>query len=87
MRILKLDDIFEIEVAKTMQALYQNNLPVHLANLHKYVKDRHICTTRETAHGNISIPKLNKNITKRSLKYLGAKIWNSIQSKQRQLSK
>ena len=63
MRILKFEDIFRLELGKTMHALNNHLLSSPLSILFNYIRNRHATTTRGSLCGNFSLPKIKKEYT------------------------
>ena len=81
MNILKLDDIYLLKVAIEMRKLIFNN-SLHNYNIH-FIQTSHNYQTRSSTKNNLSIPSINKNIGKASLKYKGPIIWNEVPAEYR----
>ena len=86
LQILKLEDLYKLEVAKFMHQFSQNKLPCRFRHYFSHPSDRHTHSTRHASGKNISLPRFSSTKTQRSIKYIGAKIWNDIPLDLKQLS-
>ena len=81
LRILKLDDLFELELGKFMHQFHNNKLPNSFAGYFQEVGKSHQRNTRAANTLNYVVKKCNKKAGELSVKYLGAKLWNKLENK------
>ena len=72
--ILKLNDLFDFEVAKLMYQIIHKNTPNNFESYFTYSA----YSTRQNSANHLFLPCFHTSRTQRSIKYLGSKIWNSI---------
>ena len=77
-KILKISDLYKLEVAKFMFQHHNNLLPDLFSNYFVAISRVHGYSTRGSANNNYYIPSITKSNAKSSLFYGGAKLWNSI---------
>ena len=87
LRILKLDDIFTFELGKFMHQHHKNVLPNSFSDYFQELATAHQRTTRASVRGDIKVIRCNKAIGQRSLRYQGAKLWNTMSSQIRSANK
>ena len=80
LRILKLEDLFELELGKFMHQFYNNKLPKSFAGFFLEVCKSHQRNTRAANTLKYVVNKCNKKAGELSVKYLGAKVWNNLQN-------
>ena len=78
LQILKLDDLCKFEVAKLMHQFPQKKISDIFCQYFTYYNDIFKCSTRNSADYNLYLPQFFSNRTQRSIKYVGAKIWNNF---------
>ena len=78
LRILKLDDLHKLEIGKFMHQFYKNTLPNTFAGYFLEVRKTHKRNTRTANTLNYVVKRCNKKAGERSVKYLGAKVWNNL---------
>ena len=78
LKILKLQDLFQLELALFMFKYKSNTLPLNLTNLFQNLDKIHNKGTRSISHGNYFLPQYTTTRLQRSIKYQGAKLWNTI---------
>ena len=76
--ILLLPKLFEFETTKIVYSYKFNFLPKIFDNYFSYAKPCHSRTTRFLLKNRLTIPLFESNRTKRSIKFIGPKIWNFI---------
>ena len=76
--ILKLYDLTNYCIAVFMFKLNNNLLPHKFQLLFKKVSDVHMYHTRSATKQNLYLPKARTNFGKFNIKYIGSKIWNSL---------
>ena len=80
LRILKLDDLFELELGKFMHQFHNDKLPKSFAGYFQNVGNSHQHNTRAANTLNYVVKKCNKKMGEHSVKYIGAKLWNNLQN-------
>ena len=84
-KILKLHDIYSLEVAKFVKQTLLGRLPPYFLDYyHKFI-NIHSHSTRSTIHHNLALPLYSTARAQNSIKFQGAKIWNNIPSGVRRL--
>ena len=79
LQILKLDDLFILEIAKLMYLFIPNKMPDRFKNYFMYSTDVFSYSTSNSKTNQLLyFTHYSTNRTQRSFKYLGVKIWNSI---------
>ena len=86
LNILKLADIYDLELAKHMHQLHNNKLPFSLHEDYVKLNEMHTHNTRQTQNAVYFKPRVNKSIGKELLVYRGAKLWENIASSIKSLS-
>ena len=78
LELLKLHDLYKLEIAKIMYKLFNNKLPPILKS--RFVKTDmiHAHETRSVKQSNYFLPRVNKSICQNSIAFCGAKMWNEI---------
>ena len=76
--VLTIPLLFQYETAKLVHRHSSNDLPVNLSNY--FTLSKNIYSTRSTTNENLQTPLLRLQRTQKSIKFTGAKIWNSIPS-------
>ena len=80
LKILKITDLYKLEIGKLVHAQFFNKLPYTLSNY--FIESSNISqkTTRNVWKGskNLYIPQYSNARLQRCIKYQGVKIWNEI---------
>ena len=76
--ILKLSDLYRLELGKFMQMFFSKSIPCYFDDYFIAFKNanKHItisCTSR-----NLKLPLYSTNRTQKSVKFQGAKLWNAV---------
>ena len=80
MNILKVKDIFELEIAKFMYSDYHSMLHKNFDNYFQYASKLHDYKTRSITADNFYWERAEtRNGQQRSFSYIKMKIWNKIQ--------
>ena len=82
--VLTIPLLFQNETAKLVHRHSSNDLPVNLSKY--FTLPKNIYSTRSTTNENLQTPLLRRQRTQKSIKFTGAKIWNSIPSNIRKSS-
>ena len=86
LKLLKVKDMYHLEMAKFMYLFQHNKLPRLYHNYFTSTKSVHKYNTRCTSYGNYYLHAINSNAAKKALQYSGAQIWNGLQPKWKDLS-
>ena len=86
LQILKLDDLYKFEVAKLMHHFTRKKKTDIFCQYFTYSNDIFKYLTRNSANYNLYLSQFSSNRTQRSMKYVGAKIWNNILDRFKQFS-
>jgi len=78
LNLLKLGDIYSLELGKLMLKFHSGNLPDHFNRLFTPVNQVHCHATRSATRGAYFWQMAHTKHGKRSLKHLGPKIWDNI---------
>jgi len=77
--ILKIQEIYQLEIAKLVFRHMHYNSLLTFSNIFKSISDTHFRSTRLSSNKfNLYLPRYKTNELQRSFKYQGVKIWNSI---------
>ena len=76
--ILKLNDLYNFEIAKFLYQYVHDMLPLQFNHYFTYMHDAHSHTTRNSTSKALAIKRFSTNRGQNSIKYKGATIWNSI---------
>ena len=85
MKILKVKDIFELEIAKFMYSYYHSLLLENFDNYFKYASKHHDYKTRSITAENYYSERAKTRNGQRSYCYIEVKIWNNISPTFKQL--
>ena len=86
-RILKVADLFELEVSKFMHSHFHNSLPLCFSSFFVESRYLHSYPTRHAEQRNYNVSMFRTNRGKRSIQFLGPTIWNNTPNEIRSLSK
>ena len=78
LKILKLDNLYHYETAQLMYQYVHKMLPTHFSSYFTDVSNGYTHSTRNYLLKAISIPRYSTTRAQKSIKYIGAKIWNEI---------
>ena len=78
--ILKLEDLYNFEIAKLMYQISHSKSPLNFKYYFAYSSDVSSYSTRHTSSNDIFLPRFISSKTHHSIKYIRAKIWNYIPS-------
>ena len=78
LNILKISDIYHLELGKFMYQLYSDRLPAVFVQLFKKIKEIHSHNTRQTEKLTYFLPRVSKTIGQQLLTFRGVKLWYSI---------
>ena len=82
-KILKIDDIFNINLGSMMHKLSKKELPPVLDSLFKKNNEIHKYSTRQTNH--YHLPKTRLRLLQNTFVYNGPKFWNSLHADLKQI--
>ena len=85
LNMLKLDDIYRLELGKFMHRLYEGNIPKVMIESFTYLKHLHHHNTRQVENSSYFLPRINKVFAKSRLSYRGIKSWKSINNEMKKL--
>ena len=77
-KILKLEDIFKLELAKFMYLYTNNVLPKVFQNYFKFMTDTQDYNTRNSSIKNLFLQRMSTTHAQSSSFFTGLKLWNSI---------
>ena len=83
--ILRIKDIFNLEIAKHVHKFQSNSLPAIFKDQYMYKYNTRNIQTRSSTRKDLVIKRTQKDIGKRSSSVLGATVWNSIPTDTRTL--
>ena len=86
LKILKLQDLFQLELAQFMFKYKSNALPTNLSNLFQSVEKIHSKGTRSITNCNYFLTQCTSSRLQRSIKYQGVKLWNTLNPEIKQSS-
>ena len=75
---LTVDDIYELELAKFMNRLYDKQLPDVFLDLFTKINVVYKYQTRQTESLEYFLPPVNKVFGKKQLAYKGAELWGKL---------
>ena len=78
LNILKISDIYRLELGKFMYQLYSDRLPAVFVQLFKKIKEIHSHNTRQTEKSTYFLLRVSKTIGQQLLTFRGVKLWYSI---------
>ena len=81
LNLLKLNDIYKLELAQIMHKLYNNNLPIVVQNRFIKTEKTHTYVTKGANKSNYFLSRVNKTVGQNKLEYRGVKFWNQIGEK------
>ena len=79
-KILKMDDVYKLELGKFMYLYDVNDLPEIFETYFLSIDHAHHYNTRSKSNGNYFVNSVRTNSGKNSIKFLGARLWNQIES-------
>jgi len=77
--ILKLSDLVEYCTSIFMYKFKNNILPCNFIDYFKHISEVHSYQTRSATKQNLYLPKAKTNYGKFNIKFVGTKIWNSLE--------
>ena len=75
LNILKISDIYHLELGKFMYQIYSDKLPAVFAQIFKKIKEIHSHNTRQTEKSTYFLPRVSKTIGQQLLTF---QLWYSI---------
>ena len=75
LNILKISDIYYLELEKFMYQLYSDRLSAVFVQLFKKIKEIHSHNTRQTEKLTYFLPRVSKTIGQQLLTFRGVKLW------------
>ena len=86
-RILKVQDLYNLEVVKFMHVHSQGLLPICFTSFFVETRHLHGYHTRHSYLRNYNITHFKTNKGQKSIQFLGPKLWNDVPNDMRNLSK
>ena len=86
LQLLKLTDIYNLELAKLMHKFHYGMLPATYNNLFQLTSQIHSHFTRLSNSSNYFIPRYSSNAGKMSISYRGSILWTEISQEHKMLS-
>ena len=86
-RILKVHELYDLEVAKFMHGHFNSSLPVCFSAFFLETGDSHRYYTRSSSRRNYNLMGFRSMRGQRSIQYYGPKIWNDIPLSMKSMSK
>ena len=86
-RILKVHDLYNLEVAKFMHSHFHGLLPICFSTFFVEIRYLHRYNTRHSSLRNYNVTNFRTSKGQKSIQFLGPKIWNSVPYDMRNLSK
>ena len=77
-KILKIQDLYYLEIAKIMHQYSNKHLPICFTSFFTQTSSIHNRSARSNIRNNLYLPHFLWSRCQRSIKFQGAKIWNSI---------
>ena len=78
LKILKINDMYELEVSEFMHQHQHNKLP-NLSNFYfTPTASIHNYNARSTSHNNLYLSSINNNAANNAIQFNGVQIWNSL---------
>ena len=74
LQILKLDDLYQFELAKIMHQYTHNKLSVRFCNYFTYSCNSYSYSTQNSSKDHLLFPRFTTTRTQQSIKYKGAKL-------------
>ena len=78
LNILKISDIYHVELGKFMYQLYSDRISAVFVQLFKKIKEIHSHNTRQTEKSTYFLPRVSKTIGQQLLTFRGVKLWYLI---------
>ena len=78
-KILKIDDVYKLELGKFMYLYHVNDLPEIFETYFLSIDQAHHYNTKSKSNGNYFVHSVRINADKNSIKFLGARLWNQIE--------
>ena len=79
--LLKIADLYSLEIAKVMHQCSKQLLPVPISSFFKHIPSVHNRLTRASSHKDLYLPKFATSRSQKSIKYQGAKTLNFLSNK------
>ena len=76
MKMLKVKDIYELEIAKFMHSYYHCKLSENFGNYFKNASNHHKYNTGSIVNDNYYVERANTRKEQQFCSYIGVKIWN-----------
>ena len=76
--ILKLSDLYRLELGKLMHMFFSKSIPRYFDNYFLEFKNANKHNIRSCTSRNLKLPLYSTNRTQKSIKFQGAKLWNAL---------
>ena len=86
-KLLKVNDTYQLELAKFMYLYHHNRLPENFNHYFKSAKNHYSYTTRSVNNQNCNLERLNLHCSQTSCNFTGVKLWHKIPLELKKLSK
>ena len=83
--ILKIDDLYKLELSKFMHRFFKKALPKYFETFYTEFRFSNTHNTRSSSQ-RLMLPYYSTNRAQKSIKFQGAKLWNSLPNSMKQLS-
>ena len=80
LKLLKLHDIYLLELGKFMYQLNWNRLPIIIQLLFTKIEDLHKCSTKQAKRTKLFLPRVSNQMAKTQLSFRGPQHWSLIPS-------
>ena len=80
LKFLKIDDVYKLELRKFLYLYHVNDLPEIFETYFLSIDHAHHYNTRSKSNANYFVNSVRTNSGKNSIKFLGARLWNQIES-------
>ena len=78
LNLLKLDDLYLFEISKIMYQHKHKMIPDHFTDYFCNTTKNHSHYTRHSSKDTVYLARYTSSRTQKSIKYVGAKVWNDI---------
>ena len=78
LNILKLHDIYKLELGKFMHSVYYKRAPKIFNKFFKHLNEHHNYQTRQVDTSTYFLPRVNKQFAQNQISYRGTKLWATI---------
>ena len=86
MKLLKIEDLYKLEITKFMYLYEHNKLPPLFSDYFLPLKNTHCHNTKSSSSNKYFLPFFSTNKAQTIINYIGVKIWNKIPNSLKKLS-